>query len=478
VDPAQQVVSLALFGVPLERDQADDIQRRLLDPLSSRTGDRGSTVLLDTSTIYGAAGCLGLIDDADPIDGISAITLADLATFIRAAVLYDRVCYLADTGAADAVAGLGLNELAGEPWLHPVPFYGLGSLAGDAVTSIGNAAVRAYRATVHEPAHDDRLRRSWRALTGLTLTDADLYGDTDQLPPLHFRPFASPGPSRARVMRDWLADPDQPIDVLPEPKAWLVRTMVTPYGEVGVRAHLTFLAGRLLGLPYLPSAPRMPVHDQYRREAADFRSELVRTELFEQLLARGTRELDVFQADFVLPPLLSIVLRRAGRPSELATEILVLRRELAPLRRQLGHVSEAVERGVGGHELQKLQDSITHSADTLARTLRASGQIVMAGSAVAVPLVLAGLPGHVAALVGSAAGLGSASAQLRATAEALWALRHRWTRPYEHRVSRLATELREVTNDAGLLQSVWPGDQRRVETAVRALREFSALRAL
>jgi hypothetical protein len=92
--------------------------------------------------------------------------------------------------------------------------------------------------------------------------------------------------------------------------------------------------------------------------------------------------------------------------------------------------------------------------------------------------VLAGLPGHVAALVGSAAGLGSASAQLRATAEALWALRHRWTRPYEHRVSRLATELREVTNDAGLLRSVWPGDQRRVETAVRALREFSALRAL
>jgi hypothetical protein len=277
------------------------------------------------------------------------------------------------------------------------------------------------------------------------------------------------------VLRDWLANPDRPVESLPADKAWLLRTRVTPYGEVGVRAHLTFLAARLLGLPNLPSAPRLPVHDRYRSEAAGRRAELVRTELFEQLLARGARDVEVWSADFVLPPLLSIVLRRAGRPSELAAEILTLRRELAPLRRQLNRVAEAVARGVGGRELQKLRDSITNSADTLSRTLRATGQVALAGSVVAVPLVLAGLPGHVAALVGSAAGLGSASAQLRATAEALWALRHRWTRPYEHRLSRLAAELREVTNDAGLLRSVWPGDQRRLETAVRALGEFNAL---
>jgi hypothetical protein len=398
--------------------------------------DGASGAFFDTTTLY-------TVDRLMRQDNsyLTPTTLVDLANFVSAVVLFDRVFYL-ETAAIDSDA---LNAALGSDVIVPLPLSrfsaGLRMEAGilaDTWQASGNHCSQLLRATKQSNAHYDErcaVERAWTVLLGRDLTIDDLLDewyvdksyDSDG-PELILRMLDTgrsiggssqafqhiAGQLRIRDLDQWATGAGMPADV---------SHVVT---ECNYRACFNSHVGYYLNLRYVANSFRLPFQRFLFDRAYSADADLATLHLIEQEYARQVANLRLASTSgLVVPFFLAAILADLQRVEDFGAVLGAVRRQAAALRRRRRELDEAIA-GDNPQVVKKVLASLRVEAKKLnagvAKSASAStaAVAVSALSGAAAPVLLAAI--FVVAFAGSFAPEAVSRIVRRATRPEWWML--------------------------------------------------------
>ena len=346
----ESITTLADFGVlnvgySMDRPKSSFLNSEVRRWIENAVGEKSlNSSFLDTTTIYTVN---SLINSADE-EVVMPETLLDLATFVNAVVLYDHVFHLENPG----IDSLSLNEALGnqpiivsipvESFDGPLDFYGGVSGPGALLVGMWEEATE-YNEVLRKTTKDqvpteDRqeILKAWETILGRPLEYKELFSEYSS------KHWSSWGASLlAKLitetrMRDYHYSGSQ---VIKNQSSEFIE-------ECNRRSMFNLQLADSLGLPYLPSASRLPFHRFLYRRAQSVQRHLATIKRIEEEYVRRAEQ--YFSPDdnnLIMPFFLATVLAKISSLSEFFEELAEVRRKAEPLRNCRAEMDAALLNG-------------------------------------------------------------------------------------------------------------------------------------
>jgi hypothetical protein len=341
----QGIAELAEFGGPIghwvSKERMPSVRRWLTD---ARSGAGASSVFVDTTSIAAIDALLGP-DDYRRF--VTPETLSDLANFVSACVLNERIVHLEN----DHVDNVALNGLLGNEAVAvqiPVDAHDQGGVAGfltaiwyQAIDQIQRLKQGRNRASASEEIR--KLSEAWGRLFDVDGASLDVLDTAARN-----WSFASSGPG----LIDSLVNCSGDDATLPPHFVFDATARRDPeaLGALASECNHRFLFNQLfseiLGRRYVPSAFRAPFQQLYVRRSwqitrqvslADFIDKAYRDRI-EDAVRQG-------ETPFVVPFFLGAILKKIARLEEFPAALAELRHRARPLRERLAALESAIAAG-------------------------------------------------------------------------------------------------------------------------------------
>jgi hypothetical protein len=457
----EEVVPLAAeFGITRRhhsREPVEDELDALRRWVAGVNGDgRTSAVFMDTTTLFTVSAMLGLAveaarphlnpDIAEPSFYVTANTLLDLDTFIRCAVLYDRIVCLPN----QSVDIVSINRAIGAEVvsLLPLPIepgYATPGVVGgltdlfESVSSDLNWLANARSGTA-EGDDLEALKLAWERVLGRELSRQELFW------PDRRADWASMG---SQIVETLLASP---VDASGQQSE--VGLILWPrfIDECNLRSLFNQRLAGMLALPYAPNNARLPYRVHLLKNAAVAHDRFLDVAEIQRALRDQTM---AYMRPYTLelPVFLTTVLARATSLRDVLAEVGRLRAMGEAYRAHRRELLDAVWRGD-----TRTMDSLRAAVQADTRAWRGA---LKASSALAVIGVLAATGYGLAALILTSLKLVKASEELEPAARA--GLFRRVLRPEEWFLTQVGTSSRELVNTLPKLEQLWTLPTRQIE---------------
>lgn len=431
-----------------------------------------NAVFMDNTTLYTA---YALVAGEQPRRSLGPVSLLDLATFVRNAVLYDHVFHLEN----DSFDARYLNEALGyEPIVISVPvesfdggyppstIHGVGAFLANLFEDIKSEIRRMGESSSVSARYQDlvAMTASWEAVLDRQIQPRDL---TSSSVPMHWRSVgwqllprilevsSSPinGASQHPQLFAKFFDPSEVVELI---------------SDSNHRSLFNARVADLLGLPYSPNAARLPFRQYQYRVAVVAHKQLFLIKEIEEEVARRREKYKVMtQPNLELPVFLSGVLNRSGSLGDFFEVLAQLRSEAEPFRRRNAEYHEALKDGeTGGQELEAMRRALRDDA-------RAWRGALVAPAAAGLAAVLAAASGPTAGLTLAGIGLLTSVGQL--APERREAVIRRFLRPDEWFLTRTADTASALRTSLPDVQRLWGATDAELNGYAARFDRFSKL---
>jgi hypothetical protein len=450
------------FGIARRFHSSEPVEEELaaLREFIASVGDPSNAVFMDSTTLFTVSAMLGLTGEKDPDDYVSANTLLDLDTFVRCAILYDRILCLPN----DAVEVGELNRAIGAEVVSTLPLaieeYATPGVVGaltdlfDDVQHDVNWLARAEPGTAE---HDDleELNKAWERVLGRELAVADLFW------PQRSQQWGSIG---SQIVRQLLASQSQGRVTELTAEMGVAWEWAEFIDECNVRCLFNTRVAGLLGLPYAPNNARLPYRFHLLRNAAVAHDHFLDVAEVQRALQEQTASY-VRPYTLELPLFLASVLARASRLDDLLREVGQLRADGEAYRARRRELLDAIWRG-DTRTVDRLQEAVQADTRAWRGLLRASPTLAVIG-------VLTATGFGLAAMILTSLKLIKVGEDLDPAARA--GLFRRTLRPEEWFLTKVGTLSRELVNGLPTLQALWRLTNEHVDICRRGLERLSGL---